>query len=704
MNTLKKWIIGSLIAVLLIFGAVFLARTTSVTNKPVTALPPAATDEIPAAPQATVNPKEADEESEKAKWTVMLYLCGTDLESKYGAATQNLIEIAKTTPTKDVDLVIQTGGAKEWKKDETLGLEIATDKLQRYHFGTDGYKLIENLPLDNMASASTLTDFIQWGAKAYPAEKYLLVLWDHGGGSLKGLILDDLHKGIMPLDQLQIALEDADVPLEAVLTDACLMASLETAQALQSTTKYLIASEEIVPCDGTAYTQWLQFLYNTPDCSGARFGKEVCDTVQQKYMELGVESASKMLTFSVLDLSKIDAVSQAFDKMFLEISALLENPRDFLRFGYFTLHMQHYSAETMVDLSDLASRARNVSISNKTAGDVIEAVNDAVLYHIQGAQRSYSRGLSFYYAPAATALEMDHYARCCKNASYLAFLDATHMNWTAPAWVFEKTPRLKDISYASYSVQTAVSLNEEGLPQLTLTNAKNAVAAVDMILYQYDKKTKDWLSLGESGDVNMDQENGVYTAKLHDEWLTFGGMLCKLSIVEEMYDHTLYQIPFSIMTAEDEWTTFYLRTALIFDKPLSESYAPTAYSEAAQSEDFDPYAGEYELYGVWDQDSSSAEMPSRNVISLQDFLGAYAAMVHSRVDYPALTEIEDVLTEPFMLDRNVPFSTTALPKGEYAIAFKVMDVFGATQTTPPIEVSWNGKTATYTDPNAEQEN
>ena len=38
---------------------------------------------------------EAEAEGDEAEWTVMFYLCGSDLESKYSYATGNLGEIAE---------------------------------------------------------------------------------------------------------------------------------------------------------------------------------------------------------------------------------------------------------------------------------------------------------------------------------------------------------------------------------------------------------------------------------------------------------------------------------------------------------------------------------------------------------------------------------------------------------------------------------
>ena len=88
-------------------------------------------------------------EGQGAEWTVMIYLCGTDLESTPGMggmASGNLAEIAQTKPTDSVNVVLQTGGTKQWYA-QGVGLDINPKKLQRYSYNQNGYTLIEEAPL-----------------------------------------------------------------------------------------------------------------------------------------------------------------------------------------------------------------------------------------------------------------------------------------------------------------------------------------------------------------------------------------------------------------------------------------------------------------------------------------------------------------------------------------------------------------------------
>ncbi|MEG2621260.1 MAG: clostripain-related cysteine peptidase [Clostridia bacterium] len=666
-------------------------------------------------------------ESPKADWTVMFYLCGTDLESNYGMATYNLKEISQTKATDNVHMVIETGGSREWKAKEELGLDIATDKLQRYHYGPKGFTLKDEQPLANMAAPGTLSDFIKWSVQAYPAQKYMLVLWDHGGGSMRGLIMDELHNdAIMPLEDLGYALQDANVHFENIATDTCLMASLETAQAIAPYANYFIASEEVVPGEGSAYQGWLQYLYNTPSCLGDRLGKVFCDLTQQKYAELGQDASSRILTYSVIDLSKIGAVSAAFEKMFAQISTLLENPDDFLSFGYFTRNSERYYFPTMIDLVDLASRARGAALSNETVSAVQEAVDDAVVYSIRGSGRTYSNGLSFYYEPTASPSTLDHYARNAKNPTYLAFLDAVNMNWTAPAWVYEQVERLPDITREDYIVESETSVSEDGHYQMNITNAKSAVAAVDSVLYKYDKESDNWLLLGRNFDVDGDFENGVFVDQFNGMWPTLDGVPCQISMLEETVTHNIYEIPCMMDMGEEEPEPVMLRAGYVYDVPLDQSLQTTATQEPAvpdeaaaatdeaaavpeeaaavpdekaQSDDssepaLDPYSGSYALYGVWDGYSSSVNMPNRNITDLKGF---YGHTIQPMLTVMSLSgeALGMVPSGKVKLNDKTDIVNQLLSKGKYAYAFVIIDVFGKEHISTPAYLNWNGKTATF---------
>ena len=49
------------------------------------------------------------------KATVMVYMCGTDLETRGGMASNDMREMAAATLGSNVDVIIYTGGCTSWK-------------------------------------------------------------------------------------------------------------------------------------------------------------------------------------------------------------------------------------------------------------------------------------------------------------------------------------------------------------------------------------------------------------------------------------------------------------------------------------------------------------------------------------------------------------------------------------------------------------
>lgn len=641
----------------------------------------------PPAPE-TQTAEEADPDVD---WTVLLYLCGTDLETDGGMATVNLEEIAATQASEHVNVLIQTGGTEQWHALETTGLDIAADKMQRYRYSEAGFSLEDEGELQNMADSQTLTEFIQWGAKNYPAKKYLLCLWDHGAGSSGGLIVDQkFGNATMMLENLRKAVQDAGVRFETVVLDTCLMASLETAQALQPMANYLVASEELVDCAGSAYTAWLQYLYDNPGCDGERFGRTFCDFFQQKYAETGSDDSTKSMTFSVIDLRKIDAVTKAVAAMFTELGAALSDPERFHAFAYSTVHTEHYDFPEMLDLSDMARRAKGYGLSDQTAAAVIEAVGEAVTYSIKGILHSYSSGLSFWYAPTASVESLDHYARnSVDNPEYLAFLDAANPAWTAPAWVYEKTQRLPERSYSSYGVEHRTDVGESGARlDLTITNANQAVAAVDAMLFQIDETGGSVYCLGRTDQVDADFEAGTFSDRFDGQWLMLNGQPCLVRIVEERETHTMYEIPVKLVTGSGE-TEMRLSAAFIYDIPLDENLPEGAGPDSR-------YDGHYEFYGLRNNASGEGNLPDREIVSLDTL--EEGSLIYPLLSVGLMPDTD--WSEMAAIGTGIPadqlqLEPGALQKGTYVYLFFIQDVLRKEHLSDAALLVWDGTQAQF---------
>lgn len=210
------------------------------------------------------------------KVTVMIMLNGSNLETDYGCATADLKEILAADLSDNVNVVIQTIGTKKWQVDG-----ISSSTSQRYLVTDRKLTRIENNLGDlNIGDSDTLRDFVSYCGKNYPANRNMLILWNHGGGIIYGYGYDDssyFSDDSLNVDEIQRALSEAGVYFDFIGFDACIMGGLETACALYDFSDYLIASEDFESSDGWEYTRWLSALGQNSSISTPDLAKIICD-------------------------------------------------------------------------------------------------------------------------------------------------------------------------------------------------------------------------------------------------------------------------------------------------------------------------------------------------------------------------------------------------------------------------------------------
>ncbi len=365
-------------------------------------------------------------------WTVLLYLCGTDLESRYGFASINIEEICSADLGDNVNMVIETGGSGTW---QTGG--IPNNKLARFHVENGEMCLNETCPSSSMGDAGTLRDFISWGASEYPADRYMLVLWNHGGGSLFGICVDEMYNGdSLSLKEVETALAEAKVPFEVAGFDACLMSTLETAEVFQGYAHYMVASEETEPGTGWDYTEWLNYLSDNTGCSGKDLGKTIVDSYMSKCAIYGQDS---MATLSVSDLTKLPELSAAFRNYSGELIMTTQDASDFQGVVQGAEQSESYGERSdsdgtydMVDLGDLMNNTGE--ILTEYSDDVLDALEKVVVYESHGTYRSRASGLSVFYPKYINNDIYEAYEDITDNTAYLEYASVINGNWDADSW------------------------------------------------------------------------------------------------------------------------------------------------------------------------------------------------------------------------------------------------------------------------------
>ena len=156
------------------------------------------------------------DEANKADMTIMVYIIGSDLETDDGLATNDINKFFAADLDDNINVVVQAGGAYKWNNPN-----MEAGSTHRFSLGDNELNDFVNMGKVNMASPETLSDFIKFAGANYPAEKFTLVLWNHGGDVPLQYGIDQMFPGeTLTCDELKMALAEADVYFETVVFDA----------------------------------------------------------------------------------------------------------------------------------------------------------------------------------------------------------------------------------------------------------------------------------------------------------------------------------------------------------------------------------------------------------------------------------------------------------------------------------------------------
>ena len=295
--------------------------------------------------------------SRSGQRTIMIYMVGSDLESKYLAATKDIDEIiGSDVDFDDINILIYTGGTREWHK-----TNIPNDKQALFELNSDGLELIEEYDNNvNMLEYNNLSFLLNYGYENYKTDYYDLILWDHGAGPIYGYGYDEYNKlDSMNLDEIKKALEESpfnkDNKLELVGFDACLMSSIEVAALFSDYSNYMIASEEFEPGGGWDYSFLgkLDSSYNTED-----FGRLVIDYYNDYYVK---KKYIKGISLTLIKLNRVDIVEERINNLFkaidkdlqIDFSSISRSRSNSKSFGRISNEEYYYD---LVDLEDLLDR------------------------------------------------------------------------------------------------------------------------------------------------------------------------------------------------------------------------------------------------------------------------------------------------------------------------------------------------------------
>ena len=343
-----------------------------------------------------------------ASWAILVYLVGdNNLEAAAVADLGEMLDIGGGASFKfvvQVDRAIGESAARvpgvgDWTSAKRLVLQGGA------------FEVVADLGEVNMADPAVLADFIAWGVHTYPADRRMIVFWDHGAGWVGFGQDEGLSSGpMLTLRQLKQGisqgLQAADLArFDVIGFDACLMANYETASVLRPFAEYFIASEESEPGHGWDYRAFAAARDNP-----AIGTVSLLSALVDGYFAQAAASSEKPLdlTLSVLDLTRLGDLATTVNALGGALSAALPAQAAAIgkarstttRFAKAARPEQEFH---LVDLGDLASQVVGTAPGLADAQEVAlhAALDEVVLINRTGPMSDRATGLTVYFPPSS---------------------------------------------------------------------------------------------------------------------------------------------------------------------------------------------------------------------------------------------------------------------------------------------------------------
>ncbi len=366
-----------------------------------------------------------------AAWTVMVYMAGDNSLDPEGV--QDLKEMKKVGSTAQVNVIAQFDRA-------------AGHVARRYHLSKGGLvtgDAVASLGAVNTGDPKSLMDFIQWGFKSYPAQHYLLVLWNHGQGwddtdiyaderfrglrrlasgairhalfrspvrnalkqartdaTARAILLDDNAKDFLDNQEMKKVLADTASllghKLDILGMDACLMSMAEVGYQMRDSAAYTVGSEQTEPGAGWPYQTILGALAKKPGMTPEDVSRMIVDKYLASYTN------ADGVTYAACDLAKSDEVAKAVAALAKALKATLGDGASRQRILAVRNQTQSYEVQDNIDLVDFCNLMLKAGADGAVATAcqaVVKAVNAnyVIAQGFKGAAVKHSNGLAIYF-------------------------------------------------------------------------------------------------------------------------------------------------------------------------------------------------------------------------------------------------------------------------------------------------------------------
>ena len=429
---------------------------------------------------------------EKTK-TVMIYMCGSDLESSEKLATYNIKDLIDSNVDYDnIRIFLCAGGSSRW-----FNSDISVQETSIFEINENGLNKVKKQKRVDMADSNTVTEFLDYAYENSQTDEYYFMFWNHGL-AISGLEYDELSNNILSLSDLDNSFKNSkinkdDKKIDMVILNNCLMGSLETASVLSKYSNYLVASEDVMY--GSSEVTPFKFLDGmTSTNTVEEIGKSFIDCYSNSMKE---NLSNVYITFSMIDLNKINTVMDNLGEYFgnIEINTTSFKNIAKIRSSNVYEYQKAIDEYDMVDLYQLVTKLEPVNGDNKK---LLDSIKEAVKYN--SATDSYSNGISIYFPETVDWRKV--YNTINFSSQYKKFLNEYIEIYTAKSAV-------------KYALNTKeVQKNNNNGFSLQLSDEEASTYKNGSFMVLEDNKDGTYTTvIKSSSDVNIDSK-GVVTANI----------------------------------------------------------------------------------------------------------------------------------------------------------------------------------------------
>jgi hypothetical protein len=396
-----------------------------------------------------------------AEWTIMVYCDADNNLDQAGVEDLNELEYSGSTDEVNMIFLLDRYGMNDTK------LYYVLHDPAGNAGGTDMNIISQDISSDapwlsseeDMGNPQTLQDFLMWTIENYPANHYLLSIWDHGsgifklgGGVTKGECWDD-HGGdpndYIDLEELRDVLYAGFITngyekIDIVGHDVCLLGQIETFYQMKDFVKVGIAAEESEPFDGWEYGPPFYDLKNNPSMSPQMLASKIVQYYCERYGTNSyiIQAAVDLSTLETNLIPRLNTFSDLLTYYMYDYQSTIQSARS-------NAEYYNYDCGRNPDLyhfAQLINESGNLPDTLRaSAQNLMSSYSSVMIHECHGTWSPDAHGMSIWFPDNfLTNYCKDDYMNKVEFAQehwdeFLAEFDEPHQAYTGPVWHISPT-------------------------------------------------------------------------------------------------------------------------------------------------------------------------------------------------------------------------------------------------------------------------